>query len=133
MREEPPVAGVVVPGPQEVQARAVVGLPVELVRVRGRAEAVGRVAERIVGVGVRHRAGSVCQGSATRKPSQYSRLLPNVDAAVFISCWNACCNSVAVKGIIYTKYSIFKIKNDAVWNPEAVDPTGLGCDLTFRF
>ena len=48
LREEAPVAGVVVPGPQEVQARAVVGLPVELVGVRGRAQAMLRVAERII-------------------------------------------------------------------------------------
>ena len=47
--QEAPVAGVVVPGPQEVQARGVVGLPVELVGVRGRAQAMLRVAERIVG------------------------------------------------------------------------------------
>gem|GEM_PF-6503303 len=46
--QEAPVAGVVVPGPQEVQARAVVGLPVELVRVRRGAEAMLRVAERII-------------------------------------------------------------------------------------
>jgi len=43
--QEAPVAGVVVPGPQKVQAHAVVCLPVELVGVRRGAEAVGRVAE----------------------------------------------------------------------------------------
>ena len=52
--QEASVAGVVVSSPQEVQPSAVERLPVELVRVRRRPQAVLRVAERIVSVGVRH-------------------------------------------------------------------------------
>ena len=53
--QEAPVARVVVPGPQEVQAACAICLPVELVGVWGRSEAVGRVAEGIVGIGIRIR------------------------------------------------------------------------------
>ena len=50
LAQEAPVAGIVVPGAQEVQARGVQCLPVELIRVRRGPQPVRRVAEGVVGV-----------------------------------------------------------------------------------